>query len=659
VTATDRSAGAGAPADERKRRTRHPGRESRAGAAAARARLRLVGRSADPDRPNARRSREETRADWRFIRDAVRPERRALAGSVLGALVSAGAKLAVPALVGVAVDRAISSRSLVPVLVIAGLIALAGVVQAVGAGARRWLNGVASRRTSARLREGFFAHVIELDSGFHDTINRGQLLSRVASDLFQVQEIIASTPMWLANAALSVGVGIVLLVTEPLLGAIAIIGFPVVIVLSIRFSRSIHPALAGLQRQRGQLAGVVEETVSGIRTVKGFGAEEVVRDRLAHDADGVLAESLRVVDVRARDVPRFAVVPTLGLALVNWLGGVLILQHRLTVGDLVAFNAYIAMLVGPLRGVGGYIVQAERAVVSARRLRQILERKPAIASPSRPRALPAGGGRLEAEAVTFRYPGSTTPVVADLNLRIDAGETVALVGATGSGKSTVAALLARRYDPEAGTIRLDGVPLVELDVADVRRSIATVFEENFLFDDTVRANVAVGRPDATESEIRRATTLAQATDFIERLPQGFDTVVGERGLSLSGGQRQRLALARALLAQPRVLILDDATSAIDASKEQEIVRALREFMVGRTTIVISHRPATIALADRVLLLEGGRVVAEGRHQDLLRHSTRYRQVLALGGADAAFRPTADDPATRDRTDTPALESRAS
>jgi ATP-binding cassette subfamily B protein len=393
-----------------------------------------------------------------------------------------------------------------------------------------------------------------------------------------------------------------------------------------------------LQQELAELSSVVEETVSGIRVVKGFAAEPLQAGRLREEADDVYDQSLVAARIRARYLPVLDFLPAVGLVMVLWYGGHQVLDGRLSIGELVAFNAYVLMLIWPLRMTGMLVAQGQRAVASSQRVEQVLSTAPAIVDRPDARPLPAPdhAGEVRFAGVRFNYESVTSrPVLNGLDLVLHPGESVALVGPTGCGKTTVARLVPRFYDVGAGSITLDGVDVRDLRVRDLRRAVGIVFEETFLFADSVRANIAFADPDAPDDAVTRAARLAGAHEFIEALPAGYDTVIGEHGYSLSGGQRQRVAIARAILADPRVLILDDATSSVDPTKEHEIRAALAEVMRGRTTIVIAHRPATIALADRVVLLDRGRIVAEGTHVGLIESSARYREVLAQAARDEA------------------------
>jgi ATP-binding cassette subfamily B protein len=553
-------------------------------------------------------------------------------GVALG-LVWTAARVAAPLLVRGAVDHGIEGDDQGSLIAWTAALGAIGFVQAIATGLRRYAAFRVARRAETDLRDRLFAHLQGLHAAYHDHAQTGQLMSRANTDLTQVQAFIVMIPLTLSNAAAVLAVVVVLATIDPLLTLLAVGALPAMNLVARRFGTRLHPEVAAIQAESAELAAVVEESVSGVRVVKGFGAEDVQRRRFGTEADGVYDASMRATMVRARYWPLLDLLPTVGLVTTLAYGGHAVLDGRLTIGTLVAFNVYVLMLIWPLRMLGMILAQAQRATAAAERVHEVLAVDPEIVDPPSPLALPPSGGRVVFDGVRFAYPGTAAPVLDGFDLVVDPGETVALVGPTGSGKTTVARLLARFYDVGAGSVGVDGVDVRSLRLHELRRAVAVVPEETFLFADTVAANIAFADPDATPEQIDRAARLAGAADFVADLPDGYRTVVGERGFSLSGGQRQRIAIARAILADPRVLVLDDATSAVDPTKEHEIRDALAEVVRGRSTIVIAHRPATVALADRVVLLDDGRVVAEGTHDSLLASSERYRQVLAAAMAD--------------------------
>ena len=576
---------------------------------------------------------QEQRSDgWKLLRSTLRLQRRnLLIGVLIGTFWAAG-KVTVPQLTKYAINHGIERNG--SLLKWSILIACAGVAIGVLSGLRRYVAFRESRWAETLLRERLFSHVLGLHIGYHDRAQTGQLMSRASSDMQQVQAFIVMIPITLSNVVQICAVTAILFITDPILATVALLPLPFVNLAARRFSHRIHPAVLAVQVEQAQLASVVEESVSGVRVVKGFGAEQVQYDKLAKEAEDIQRESLKAAGIRSSFLPAIDLLPALGLVAVLGVGGHRVIDGHLSIGDLVAFNVYLTLLVWPLRNIGMIVALGQRAAAALVRIQEVLSTESQVTDPVKPHVLSRTGstGAVHFEHVQFGYDPAY-PVLRNFNLTIGAGESIAIVGATGSGKSTVTRLLLRFYDTDSGHVFLDGIDVRKLRLHDLRQSIGVVFEDTLLFSDTVEANIAFAKSDASQHDIEQAAHLAGAHDFIVKLPNGYATVIGERGFSLSGGQRQRIAIARAIIADPRVLVLDDATSAVDPSKEGEIREAMRTVMSGRTTIVIAHRPGTIALADRVLLLDDGHVAAIGRHDELVNSNERYREVLASMSKD--------------------------
>jgi ATP-binding cassette subfamily B protein len=436
---------------------------------------------------------------------------------------------------------------------------------------------------------------------------------------------------------------------KPWLAFLALAPVPFVVFTAMRFNRLSRPALQEVQQRIAELTAEAEESVSGIRIVKAFAREEHMLARFRHRVTRVFDQNVYSTRLRAYYSPLLGFIPSIGVGVVLLIGGREVISGGLTLGEFTAFYTYLMMLSGPMRMLGMALGMAQRAIASGNRLFEILDREPEVASEPGAPELPAGPGAVELRDVSLRYPRAEAAVASgngarpgdglalrDVSLGIAPGRTVALVGPTGSGKTSLVALLARLYDPTGGSVLLDGTDIREVELGSLRRAVAFVADESFLFSATIAENIAYARPDASDEEIRIAARRAQADSFIEALPEGYGTLVGERGLTLSGGQRQRIAIARALIADPRVLILDDATSSVDARTEARIREGLREVMAGRTTFVVAHRLSTISLADEIVVMDEGRIVDRGQHSELLERCPLYAEIAEHGTEDAVF-----------------------
>jgi len=510
------------------------------------------------------------------------------------------------------------------------LLIVAGVLRFGAAHVRRYVGGRVALAVQYDLRNDIFARLQRLDFARHDQSHTGQLVSRAGSDVMVVQGLLAFLPLMTGNVVLLVLSIAIMAFLSPLLTSVALVAVPVLLVLAVRLRTTVFPAAWDAQQKAGEVAGVVDEAVTGVRVVKAFGQEERELDRLTKASEELFGSRVRSARIEARSTATFQLVPALAQVAVLALGGWLALHGRISVGTFLAFSSYLIQLVAPVRMLSALLVVAQQARAGAERIFEILDSNPDVDEQPEAKTLPELTGEVVFDDVSFGYLRSR-PVLAGFNLRVAPGETVALVGASGSGKSTVAMLLPRFYDVQSGAVRVDGVDVRDVTFDSLRRQVGVVFEETFLFSDTVKANIAYGRPDATDDEIVAAARAAEAHGFLSALPEGYDTVLGERGLTLSGGQRQRVALARALLTDPRVLVLDDATSAIDSRVEEEIHATLRRLLQGRTTLLVAHRRSTLRLADRIAVVDGGSVVDIGTHAELLARSPLYRGLLAGPG----------------------------
>ena len=511
-----------------------------------------------------------------------------------------------------------------------------GFLRAALLGARRLLSGQIALDVEMDLRSRMYAHLVRLSFGFYDRHQTGQLMSRASVDLQGVRFFLGYSLIFFFQNVLTVAsVTVVLFFFEWKLALIVLAVTPLLIVLAYRYSHVSHPTLRDVQQRLADVATVAEENIVGVHVVKAFAQEPAEQRKFMHRSERVFEQTVRANRQRATYVPLISFVPMLVQAAVLLLGARMVAQHTLSVGSFVAFNLYLGMLVLPLRSLGMWVGQAQRATAAGERIFEVIDEPQEIADAPDARPLPAGGGAIRFERVTFGYD-EKRPVLRDVDLEIAPGRTVALIGHTGSGKTTLTSLVPRFYDANAGRVLVDGTDVRDVQLTSLRRSIGVIAQDPFLFSATVRENIAFGRGDLSDEEVRRAAEAAQAHEFIERLPNGYDTVIGERGITLSGGQRQRIAIARALAVDPRILILDDATASVDATTEARIRAGLRTAMAGRTTLIIAHRLSTIALADEIVVLDDGRVAARGTHDELRQTSAVYREIYEHGLLEAEF-----------------------
>ena len=567
----------------------------------------------------------------------LRPYRGSVVWSFVLAAVAMVMTVAIPYVSGRAID-AVRNHQRGELLTFGLLVAGAGLIRLVLSAARRLVAGRVSLGVEYDLRTLLFGRLQSLELAFFDRQQTGQLMSRATVDLQSVRFFLGYGLVFMAQSALAIALaGVAMFAIRPELAAIALAPVPFVVYVTYRYSRLARPALQEVQQRIGELTADVQENIAGVRVVKAFARETQQRARFERTVARVFSQSMVEARLQARYNPVLGFLPQLGLAAILLVGGREVVHHQLSIGQFSAFYIYLLMLLSPMSTLGVSLGMAQRASASGIRVFEVLDRSPELTSPAGAPALPAGNGHVRLQGVTMRYrEGAGRPALHAIDLDVPGGRTVALVGATGSGKTTLAALVARLYDPTEGRVLLDGVDLREVELGSLRRAIAITGDDPFLFSTTIRENIAYARPDATEQEVREAARRAQAHDFIERLPAGYDTRVGERGLTLSGGQRQRIAIARAIIANPRVLILDDATSSVDATTERHIRGALAELMAGRTTLIIAHRLSTIALADEIVVLEDGEIAARGSHAELLEASELYREIVEKGLPDSVF-----------------------
>lgn len=567
----------------------------------------------------------------------LRPYRWSLAASMALAIGAQAAGMTIPALTGKVIDDALPGGDEGQLWLLIGLVIAFGTAKALLMIGRRLLSGKQALAVEYDLRNALYGHLLRLSFRFFDRHQTGQLMSRATVDLQNVRFFLGYGLIFLVQHVLTVvGVVAILLVYDWRLALIALAITPVLVVVAWRYSHVSHPVLKDVQQRIADMTTVAEESIVGVNVVKAFAQEPRQEERFRQRTEAIFAQSVRATRQAALYLPLLSFLPLVAQGAVLVAGGYRVTGGDLQIGEFVAFNVYLLMLIFPLRMLGMWIGQIQRATAAGERIFEVLDEPEDIRDAPGATELPPGGGRIAFEGVTFGYEPER-PVLEAVNLTIEPGRVVALIGHTGSGKTTLTALVPRFYDPQEGRILVDGADVRDLELRSLRRSIGLVSQDPFLFSTTVRENIAFGVVDATDDDVERAARLAQAHEFIAALPDGYDTTIGERGITLSGGQRQRIAIARALLVDPRILILDDATASVDATTESRIRLALGEVMRGRTTLIIAHRLSTISLADEIVVLDHGRVAARGTAEELRSSSQVYREIeehglLAIGDA---------------------------
>jgi ABC-type multidrug transport system fused ATPase/permease subunit len=566
----------------------------------------------------------------------LRPYRWSLGVSIVLAVASQGAAVAIAFLTGDALESAVDAQSRSQLWTIALAILLVGAARAVFMAGRRLISGRQALGVEYDMRDEVYAKLLRLSFGFYDRHQTGQLMSRATVDLQSVRFFLGYGLIFFFQHLLTiVGVTIVLFVVEWKLALAATAFTPLLVFIAYRYSQVSHPVLRDVQQRMADVATVAEESIVGVHIVKSFAQEENEAAKFGEKTEGVFRRSIDANRQRALYVPLLSFLPLIAQAVVLLYGGRMVASGELALDAFFTFNVLVLMLVMPLRMLGMWIGQAQRATASGERIFEVIDETEDVTDGPRACELPPGDGRIVFDGAAFAY-ATGRPVLEEIDLEIEPGITIALIGHTGSGKTTLASLVPRFYDVTGGRVTIDGADVREVTLASLRRSIGIVAQDPFLFSATVRENITFGTPDASDEDVVRAATLAQAHDFIEELPDGYETVIGERGITLSGGQRQRIAIARALILDPRILILDDATASVDATTEARIRLGLREAMKGRTTLIVAHRLSTIALADDLVVLDRGRIVARGTQSELLERSPVFREIYEHGLLEREF-----------------------
>ena len=561
-----------------------------------------------------------------FYKDGIKENRRSFIISMGSAVVWCFLIVIQPYIIKRIIDDAIILENRQMLIILISFMLLAGYLRASTIGIRRYFSMHVSYNVEAGIRNRIFTHMQKLAYNYHDKVPTGELMARASSDASQVRLAFAIAPLATANILLLIILSITLLSLSLPLGALVLLSIPAVLWLASNFSSKALGISLRVKEAEAQMTTEVEEQLGGIRVVKAFGNEDLAASKVETAITSIYDTSLEYLNLRTKFVPMFELIPMVITLLVLLLGGYLSINEFITLGDFIAFTQYVFLLLWPLRITAWFLSEIPSSVTAGNRILDLLNESPSIVDGSSDETFPeTGNGSLKFSNVNFRY--GEDKIFDNLSFEIEGKKTVAIVGSTGSGKSTLAYLLPRLYDIESGKIEIDGVDIHNVKLAELRSQVSLAFEESFLFSNSARENISLGSDEASQEQVENAALIARAHEFIAQLPESYETKVGERGYGLSGGQRQRIALARAILRQPRILILDDALSAVDASTEEEIRNELKQVMSNMTTLIITNRVPTIELCDEVIFLENGKVRGQGSHNKLIEEIQSYKSLF--------------------------------
>ncbi|MEW6180916.1 MAG: ABC transporter ATP-binding protein [Chloroflexota bacterium] len=564
------------------------------------------------------------------LRTLVRPYLRHITLASILLLILTVIEMSFPAIIRQVIDVGLSGGNRQFILIAALLILGLGLIKALLSFRQQFLTEWVAHHVAYDLRNRLYDHIQRLSFTYHDHMPTGQLISRVIEDVRSLQNFAGHGLIELARIIiLLIGIGFLLFNRHPVLAAIAISPLIPLVLLTTDFGKRVGRLFLAVDNTLGELSSILQENVLGVQVVRAFAQEKFETERFDQTNRKLFDRQITVVREWAKVMPSTIFLVTLGTILILWFGGQMVIRGEITVGELVAFNSYMLLLANPAQQLAWLVNAAGEAYAGLQRTFEILETESEIQSPSNPVICPTFRGEIQFENVSFHYNRDERPILTSINLKISPNQRVAIIGATGSGKTTLVNLIPRFYDVSEGAVKIDGIDVRHMDLKSLRRQIGIVLQTSLLFSTTIRENLAYGRPDASEEEIIAAAKAAQAHDFIMELPDGYDTVIGERGVTLSGGQRQRIAIGRALLMNPRILILDDSTSSVDTHTEHLIQKALSTLMEGRTTLIIAQRLSTVKKADLILVMDNGRIVESGTHSELLALNGQYRQIYDL------------------------------